>query len=293
MAVPYEEFEGSPTLTMDRKGGHGQRILKIAWDHIDAAILELFPGALFGYPNNASMPGFPWLRCQSVGIAPFDPANPKLTTNGLTARYPEGGALLTVNYAPNEWDNNDAGPGEPASNQSLTFIEQRCSISGEFLTWPGQGVRWAKGTDGSDFSGSPTDKRYAVSEDIKVGILIPIIEHEITWNYVRKPPWYAIRDCLGRVNELTYMDAPAECLLFLGAGASRALSTTGSPLWKLTYKFQEKCYNFRLLKARGTEPQGWNHFLRPNGINTKFERLIRANNAPIYGLADFKPLFKV
>jgi hypothetical protein len=272
---------------MDRKGGHGKRIIKIPWESVDAAIYELFPGARFGYPYNAAMPGFPWLRCQSVDIAPFDPGNPRLSANGITSYYPTG-ALLTINYAPNEWDDNDDSPGSP---ENTTFVEHRTSYSGEFLTWPGQGVRWAVGTDGTAIEGSGSgDKRYGVNEDIKVGILIPIIEHETTWNFVRQPNWGAVRRCLGRVNKATYMGAYPETLLFLGASASRTFSTTGYPWWKLTYKFQEKCYNFDEVK-KPEQAQGWNHFLRPNGANTKFERMIRGNGDPIYGIVQMRQLF--
>jgi len=287
--IPYEELEGSPTITMDRKGGSAERKLRIAWSNIGAAILEVFPGAIFGYPYNAQMPGFPWLRAQSMRIEPWDPKNPRPDSFGLgTNSYPGGGALLTINYAPNEFDDNQTST-DKKNPENVVFLEQSIAVSGEFLTWPNQGVRWETGTEGSAFIAGNNDKRWVVNEDIKVGIVIPMLDHTLTWNYVKSPPWDAIRNCIGKVNQDAFNGCAPETLLFLGATASRSFSTIGFPWWKLGYKFAEKCMNAPL-KPKDV-PQGWNHFLRPNGANTKFERLVKANGDPVYALTRFRQLF--
>lgn len=256
MAITYDEIEGSPSIVMDRDGGSARRTFKIAWADIGRAILEVFPGALFGYPYTASIPGFPWLRAQKMSIDPFDPNNPTGTGQRMNT-YP-GGAKVVVDYAPNKWPDSDMkdGPDE-GELQDITFLEQKVNFGGEYLTWPNNGVRWEKDTDGETTystgggGNGVGEKKFQVIEDINVGIVIPTIEHTMTWKFVAFPPWQGIRNCLGKVNSVAHMNCQPETLLFNGCTAERTYSTQGSPTWSLEYRISEKCYNYPLQVERG------------------------------------------
>jgi hypothetical protein len=257
MAMTYEELENSPSISMDRDGGSARRVVKVAWDDIGRAILEIFPGAAFGYPYTASLPGFPWLRAQKMQIDPWDGSHPTGTGQVMNT-YPNG-AKITVEYAPNKWPDQefDDGPDQ-GELKDITFLEQRITFGGEYLTWPNNGVRWADAAPGAGVSGSAGqyapgqegDKNFQVFEDINVGVVVPTIEHSMTWNFVRRPPWAGIRACLGKVNSAQHMNCVPETLLFNGCTAERTYSTAGSPTWKLEYRLSEKLYNAPLIAEK-------------------------------------------
>jgi hypothetical protein len=227
-----------------------------------------------------------------MDIGPWDSGNPR--DAGGIARYP-GGAKITVRYEPlpqidlDPAQDDDGPGGEEGSDggvEGVTFLEHQVSIGGEYLTFPNNGVRWDK-SEASETVGSASDKRVQVFEDIQVGVVVPAIEHTLTWNYVRFPPWFGMRSCIGKANQTRIMGAPPETLLFLGASANRSYSTVGAPNWKLEYRFVEKCQNFPV--AAGQEAHGWNHFLRPN--TGRFERMKRKDGTPVYPLVEFRQLF--
>ena len=258
MSLVYEELEGSPSFTMDREGGSGRRIIKIAWSDIGRAILEVFPGALFGYPYTAAMPGFAWLRASRMSIDPFDPAA-MFGTNQSINTY-KSGAKVTIDYTPYKWPDQSFKDGPEGANsdiENVVFLEQKINFGGEYLTFPNTGVRWNMDGDGvNTFSpggggGGAGDKKFQVFENINVGIIIPTIEHTMTWNYVSYPPWSGIRNCLGKVNNAVHMGCYAETLLFNGCSAERTYSTTGGPTWKIEYRISEKCYNYPIPVQRG------------------------------------------
>ena len=313
MPVIYQELEGSPKITMNREGGSATRVVLINWGDINNFILEVFPKGNFGFPLTASFPGYRWLRAQSIDIEPWFAEAPR--GYGEPVNVYVSGARVTVNYAPNKIDDVE----------EQTFVEQEISSSAEFLTWPNQGVRWQTTPSGEvvacgqyvgkpgTISTSDIDKRKStlLSEEIKVGIVIPIIERTMTWHYVTNPPWVNIRNCLGKLNDRTWQGAPKETVLFGGFSASRQTTSLGIKAWKLTYKFQEKCLNYPVPKPYKKlkdgqmvtvtpEPEGWNHFLRPMGLKSRFDRVIYEQvdenekyvcKSP-YQLADFRKLFR-
>lgn len=255
MPINYEELEGSPAIVMDREGGSGRRVFKVAWSDIGRAITEIFPGAAFGYPYTASIPGFPWLRASRMDIAPWN-AEGMTGNNESMNTYPSG-ARITVDYMPFKWPETDATEGPAGANsdiQDITFLEHKINFGGEYLTLPNNGVRWnedAAGNntfvpEGGKAYPALADKNFRVFEDVNVGITLPTVEHALSWNYVRRPPWTGIRNCLGKVNSQIHMNSQVETLLFTGASAERSYSTTGLPIWKLEYRISERCLNFPL-----------------------------------------------
>lgn len=255
MPITYEELEGSPSIIMDREGGSARRVFKVAWSDIGRAITEIFPGAAFGYPYTASVPGFPWLRASRMDIAPWNPEG--MTGNFESMNTYPSGARISVDYVPFKWPETDATEGPAGANsdiQDITFLEHKVNFGGEYLTLPNNGVRWDQDPAGENtftpqagkYDTTQADKNFRVFEDVNVGITIPTIEHALTWHYVRRPPWTGIRNCLGKVNSEIHMNTAPETLLFTGASAERSYSTAGIPTWKLEYRISERCLNYPL-----------------------------------------------
>lgn len=309
MAVAYEELAGSPTLVLDRDGGSAQRVVKIAWNQVKAFGLEVFPAGNLGFPLTASFPGFPWLRAQSMKVEPWNPEKPD-GNGGTINTYTVGGAKVTIDYAPNKTEDGEKGdnPGDADGADEIIFLENEINFGGEYLVWPNQGVRWESkpdlNADGSisvvaceGQNGvvlSPSYKKdVQVSEEIRVGIIIPTIEHSMTWNRVLQVPWNGIRTTLGKVNKLKWAGALPETMLFIGCQASRQTSNQGAKLWKLNYKFHEKCINFPINEKKKEVPIGWNHFFRPLGAKSRWDRLLYGPECrTIYQSADFGRLFR-
>jgi hypothetical protein len=125
---------------------------------------------------------------------------------------------------------------------------------------------------------------------------VPIVVHHLVWHRVTYPPWDAIRQCTGCVNDDDFLGATAETVLFDGAVAERDfvyLEDLENPQysWRLTYVFREKAQKYP--GGDGTdEIFGWNDAFNsvPNGA-AGFDRLVDAAGNPMYATNDFSALF--
>jgi hypothetical protein len=264
MEAMFEELAGSPTFNFERGKGTAIRVGKVPWALIPTFLGLALPGAilrgpLIFIPLLPSYPGNNFLLVKSVAIKPFfDDA--VLPTNLNPASYPD--AEVTVNYSTPEFDQQNPGNDGPGP-QPTTFLTWKVSVSGEFLVWPTSALTWQLPRDPS-LDGSQAAlsmKQTIVGPDVQVGIVMPNIEHQLSWESVPFPPWSQIRRNVGKVNAYSFIGAAPETLLFLGVEASREMTTSGTRMWKLEYKMTEKNNN----AINPKNPYGWNHFLRPDG----------------------------
>jgi hypothetical protein len=297
--VPYEELENSPNVTYNRRGGSAVRKVRIDWGNIDAFLTEIFPYN----PNWAFLPGFPWLVVTEASIAPFDPARP----NGMYEEintYPTG-ALVTVNYTVSPmlgymqdvaYGGEGSGPGgshgSSGGSSQTTLLSHKVSLGGEYLNLPGLGLAWATAADrsGPYIPADVVGPLFRVTEEVHVGVIVPTIEHSITWHQVLWPNWPGFRKCIGCVNQYTFAGAPPETLMFLGVEGSREIGNTGQSNWTLTFKFSEKNTS-----PQSTTPTGWNCFFRPDAqaAGGSWQLMVRKNGDPIFPLVDFGNLIFV
>lgn len=146
----------------------------------------------------------------------------------------------------------------------------------EVLPMPGRGWAW------QDAPGVP------VHDDLNLAMTIPVTEHHLTWHLVADPPWAAIRDLQGKVNDGAFLGAPAGTVLLEGADADKQFQTRfdeANPelYWKIRYIFRERAIK------HGGAVYGWNHYFRekpPGWVE------ILAGGHRLYELADFSPLFQ-
>ena len=290
----FDESLGSPKFDFGRSSATAKRTGIINWSNIDALIDELFPpGGLLpaAYPTNDL------LRVDKVQIEPISDEQKTLTsaTNDIATVNTYDLAKVTIDYATGSGGNvEEPVPGGEPNPDPTSLLTHRWSIGGEFITIPSLGFEWK--TDST-----------AVDRDIDMGILIPTIEHQVTWPRVINPPFTALRNTVGRVNSnegsfSTGLFIP-ETLLFLGAELQREVLSTGALAWEVSYRFSERRVDAADEGVTGhPDYGGWNHFYRsddpfandaPKVGFYKIEGATTHTNAgkTPYELVNFIPLF--
>lgn len=283
--IQYEELEGSPTLRATREGYQATQVYRIPWTSIGTFLNESFPpvvkvGGGFYQAPPRSFPGIPYLFTTSVAVEPFDPNNPvaSIFSAPNQANTYAAGAKVTIEYSTTT---------QEASDDLLRT--HRMSLGGEMMILPVGGFGWTS---------EQTDDFVPIQhEDVRIGKVIPTIEHSISFEYVPNPPTTAILDTIGCVNEslwepLNTISAPAETALFLGADMYRRTTTLGEEAWKLEYRFSQRSIKGLAGELPGglSDPVGWNHFYHPQ--NHWWERIKNKQGGNVYYKADFAPLFE-
>jgi hypothetical protein len=290
---PIEEVAGSPKINFTRESGDATATFKISWTDIGSFIQLALPdpyvlGGLIVTPPAGTFPGIPWLFASKCAVEPmwddtiagdgFFPANyshAKVTVTYKSEGYDQnerssGGKPVQTNDGPG----GSKGDAHDPNGNPVPFVTHKVHIGGEFIAWPNAGLRWETPSDpnydATRYPAGPSPLLVGVSDQIHAGIAVPSIEHTLEWHQVAFPPWSAIRACIGKVNAFPFTGAPPETLLFLGAEASREISSSGVRSWTLSYKFSEKNSN----AVNPFQPFGWNHFLRHDGLAAgQFSRL--------------------
>lgn len=304
MTVDFDEIQGSPKFDYGPDGWTAVREGYTAWTDIDTFIAELLAptitagqtpiqGAPKSFPTNTN------LRVANIHIEPelTSQTGPNANEDFETLISYQR-AKWTIRYEtqrgsfPNN-ENEALEEGDP-----VPFLSHRWSAGGEFLTLNNSGLEWS--TDSG-----------AVSEDVNAGLLIPTIEHQITWERVVRPPFNGIRATLGKVNEARGSFATGtiykETLLFVGAELERQVMSDGKRAWKVAYRFSERAVeatdtgsdSIQAIVSGAVETTtigGWNHFYRQLDGKTGFYRLAKklegdVTDAFIYPLANFAALF--
>jgi hypothetical protein len=222
----FDEMAGSPVLTVMPNNKRATRTGRITWSNTQNLIDELFP--VGGLTTPDEFPGRSDLIASSVRFEPSIGEDavataPVLSDLDLESLNEYGNAKVTIEYETPQYDVNQG-------NDPVLLLTHRWSIGGEFITVESHGLQWR----GSD----------EVSRDVTAGILIPTIEHQITWPRVANPPFNTIRQRLAHVNhaDMTFNTGTIkpETLLFLGAELQRDILSDGALAWRVTYRFSER-----------------------------------------------------
>jgi hypothetical protein len=242
-------------------------------------------------PTGVNFPGIPWLLATKCTFKPVgddklilglntvppsylkyevtvDFETVKYDTCGLGVSQQVGSAALPVSTSPYVPDYQNADKSGPGGGQFVIgscqpLVDIKISVGVEYLVLPYNAMQWSDPAD-SSLKGQPaatTSKQNALREGTGYGILIPQVQHHLTWHQVAWPPWASIRLCLGKVNALPFNGSPPETALFLGGEINKTITNAGTKLWTLGYKFAEKNQN----PYDAANPVGWNHFLRNDG----------------------------
>lgn len=269
----WNEFD----LTFDFKPLESKAVRKglIAMADIEAMVAEVFPVAInqgSAQTNGVgiALPGYPWLRADLINIVPAG----KRVTNDVVADVSVATNFdilntyelveATITYITPKYSLVGLpNMSQPYNPDPVTLLEHRWSIGAEFLTIPPPtNLAWF-GTVGGP-----------VSDDVRIGLRIPVIEHQITWPYVLNPPFAAMRTCIGKVNSaaMTFQTGliKTNTLLFVGAELQRQILSDGTRAWNVTYRFSEKA-----LQATGRDYYGWNVFWNP--VQAEFNLIVNGS----------------
>ncbi len=277
-----EALPGSMAKTVTRSKTSGVRIFKMRWEDIETAIALILPdpslsGLLNIIPEADPFPTDESIVAESIKIEPFFPDNIGIASiAGQVEKY--DWAKLTINYESPTFNQKDSqqaannGPGGSqgsAGGETQTFITHKVTVSADFVTWPSGALEYKDPGDPSSEDAGGKEKK--VPEDQRLAVVIPLIEHNITWHFVRFPPWSAIRWLIGNVNAYWFAGAAPETLLFAGMDANRDVTSKGVQCWTMSYKFLEKNMN---QMDPTSNAFGWNHYLRVNQYNAGMFQII-------------------
>jgi len=286
MTVAFQELAGSPRFVLDENGIFtARREFHVAWSDWRTLVDDL-RGVVRrvdtkGYlvSAQANFPDFPALEVSRIEVEPFDPEHPDGTaplaavSQGLNT-YHASGARVRVEYKASDLSDESDKP----KHQNGTFLSWQREIGVDVLSVPGRYWRW---------TGGPTTD---LEDDLPLGIRIPVATHSLTWTNLARPPEQAIRRLRGAVNNVTFLGAPAGCVLFVGARITNQFQLDGSTRHRLEYTFSEKTV------PKISDPStvvGHNHFYYGpgNGGEHWFEIINKTTSARVYPSADLSQLF--
>lgn len=289
-----EELAGSPRVRFTRGGeATATRVFKCPWeDRVDFAI-ELFggydtAGGSLVYTAGAPFPGFPTLYCDDIDIQPFS-ENQAPHANAFSSGAGEEHnaydyARITAIYKLQQDLSSAGGPTAPEG----TYLTLEADASVDAFTVPGRSWRW--------YVNSADDG--AVKTDVGVPIKIPMVNYRLTWDRTPVIPNDAIKNCIGRVNDATFLGWPIGCVMFDEPKIRGRFQPNGVQLWSLDYSFRAKALDSTASPGT-TLDYSWSRFYREEagtGSDANEHWLkIRVKNAhtPPYAEADFSTLFVI
>jgi len=282
MSVPFKELAGSPVETYSSDGLVAERKILCAWDDRQAMVAELLGEHCgFGDLSRASYPRQSAILVKSVKVEPFygrpDDQGEFNAVDTQLNTYSGQLAALTIEY-----ELADIGVlADTLSIEPGTFLTYQTSVSTEHV---------AVCTAALQCENSPET---TVTDEITPSLRVPVIEHQLTWHGVSRPPWDSIRACSGCVNAAAFLGAAEETVLFDGVTADREfiqIDSSGQPqyAWRLIYVFRERTVKYTPASGQTPVAYGWNHAYCSSA---GYQRLVNAAGGPLYSAADFSALF--
>ena len=276
--INYREIGGSPKEQYDQYGFSAQREFLIPWN-----LRNEFIEKVFGNPDRSYLkkllayPGMDKTVATSLKIEPFDPeaieSDDSFDLETDLPRY--GGSCLKAIIEYQSIPDEDR-PDIPET-ESGSWITYRIASFCEDAEIPVGQWKWED------------DAAIPVPSDMVAIKNVPITEHHLTWHQVAGPPWTAIADTQGKVNNAEFVGCGPGTLLFIGAESNKLYrrgdgiaDTPSAFTWQIKYIFREKS------TKSGGNVYGWNHFCRKQPAGWK--RLI-LNGSDMYDSANFGRLF--
>jgi len=282
MTTAFKELAGSPVETYGPDGMKAQRRILVAWENRHGMVAELLgDGYEFGGTQPAQYPDRPYVLAMCVKLHPWPKcpdeqgafADVAAQINSYSGKYAE----IVVDY-----ELLDAGTSRSdlPEHEEETFLTYRMDFGGEYVELPSHSLVWT------------SDATIPVPPEAVSTVRVPITEHHVTWHRVVNPPWQAIRDAAGTVNQAAFLGAAAETVLFDGATAEKQFIGIDDLMlpefgWRITYVFREKAIKY------GGNVFGWNHAYRSLPHDAPgWDKLKDGNNENRYQTSDFTTLFQ-
>lgn len=246
--------EISAKLSVTQKGVTGVRICQCDWTEaidICSSIMGgvTMDGGIYNRLPANTWPGIDFLFVDSIDIDPVAEAgivdNDWTFEKGIQFKL----AQLTIKYNTGG-DSSDSNKGNNQP-QSEAFLTQSVDYSCELLTVPHK-IKTTASVSVVDATGVASLSTQTTTRIIKKHIRIPSITFTCERSWVINPPWDAIRNNSGKINDVKVMGGDVGTVLFDGPKATQEIKTMiGIYCWKLTYK---------LIYQR----HGWNNTIHPD-----------------------------
>jgi hypothetical protein len=291
--ITYTEMEDSTRYRVGQRGIEATRKFWVQYASLSqqTTTWKAFSKALMGYhkfvggAGNGTvshevpaipLPDFPNCFCTEVFIDPLQPDSPggqassdmvksavNSYTNGmvLTARYEtmvHKGQDLHRKFDIDVWDNASATIGASTG----TFLWLEADFGGEIYVAESGTFRWV-------------DEPATTITDTPVGITVPSAQFVIDWWPVIHPPWTAIRENQGCVNDAAFLGYPAGCVLYQGCQPilEPRLYDEGSLYWRLKHRFAAQA------KAQVNGALvGWNYLYKKESIGAGTDHWLEIEN---------------
>ncbi|MCE9555204.1 MAG: hypothetical protein K8T91_17785 [Planctomycetes bacterium] len=283
MSVPFEELEGSPTVSIGPEGTVARRIFRVAWTDWLPLARQLIGsyrrvGEQFHFVPPLEFPDLPGVVVTALDVAPMDPENPDgaevHSLHSGTNRYPAAGARITATYATLP-DPTEPPRGDLPAVPHGTYLTFRADLGSDFITTPNRGWHW-EATDDPP-----------LPPDVHPGVVIPTGVFRLIWHRVAVPNWTAMRQLRGKVNAATFVGGPPGTVLFLGARVVREFEFgRGFGFWRVEYLFSERAID------QPDSVAGWNHMYKEQPVEGQhWVRVLNVAGQFQYTEADLTPLF--
>lgn len=312
--ITYFEEGRAPSLTVDRNGTRITRRFKTTWASHEALVNTLFGKHKAGNFNLTAHtvdvelvqepiphPGWPNMFCESLSIAstlpdlPGSTAGEDIIKTKLLTSYP-GDVLIDAVYAQRDSVFTDT---HVASSQLIqpdvpaykgTWLSYEADHGGEVVATGHGSLIW-EGASGDNL----------VQGAQGGGIIVPSVVHQLTWNNCIAPPWYKIRQSMGKVDTSGRLfGAASGTLMLVGVqprkrwGYQKGTITGGTgvsyerPYYDVTFSFAEQVK----FKANGTDTVGWNYFYRSTAVSGEHwvKILTSDDSQPLHPSADLSLL---
>ncbi len=216
MSVAFKELAGSPTETIGPDGLKAERNVLCLWtDRFLLAQELLGDGYAFGTQGKAPYPLANAVVAMRVAMKPFDdvPSEQDECFDDIGEQInvfnnPQQ-ALVRISY-----ELLTSGEREDLPEiEDDTFLTYRMDLGGEFMTKPGQSLKW-------EFGPEPPAEADVPPEAVPT-VRVSISEHHLSWSRVLNPPWNVIHESKGLVNAEVFMGYPPETMLFDGCSANK------------------------------------------------------------------------
>jgi len=267
-----QEIGGSPKELYDRNGFSAERVFLVPWEK-----RQEFTEKVLASPEVLTYPGQAQTVAVRLKMEPLEPDAIELNSvQDIAADLPGyGGSFLksTVYYESISDNDRDDLPVTPPGSwityrMEIGAVEETLSLADwKWFDLPSLALP-------NDYSGV---KR------------IPYTEHHLTWHQVVGPPWTAISQLQGKVNQAAFLGCAPGTLLFDGAVGYKLYrkgdtisENPSSFTWQIRYVFRE-----RSIKSGG-QVYGWNHFYRPSPPG--WVELV-SGSKKLYDSGDFSDLF--
>lgn len=286
VAIGFEELEGSPVIRLSRRGVVAVREFRCAWSDWQALARLLvgefeLVGSAARFTRPLPFPGVPNLVVDEIAVEPFDGGAPEgdtvSTLESGTNAYSLAGARVTATYR-TLFDAANAARGDLPAVPDGTLLLYDAELGTEAVSVPARTWHWV----------APPDNPPLLA-DQGPSLLVPTGAFRLTWQRVPLPPWEAIRELRGMVNDATFVGSPAGTVLFLGASVERQFPfAPDGGFWEIVYTFAE-----RTVTLDGGGCVGWNYQYKETPVSGEHWVAIAddSGNGP-YRAGDFGRLFE-